>query len=389
MGRLQNNVENSGGCSLKKVLFLCTTDSMIWNFLIPHIKDLKQRNIVVECACSRTGFYYDELVDKYGFIMHEISFLRSPYNISNIKCLWQLISLISSGGFDVIHCHEPVGGAMGRIAGAFTKCKVIYTAHGFHFYKGNNWISNFIYKNVESFLARFTDVLITINEEDYKAANCFPIKKNGKVYKISGIGCDIGYIQSLTINRSEKRKELGIREDAFVIVTAAEFIPRKNVATGIKAFAKANLPNSVYVLCGDGELEQDLHILVQDLKIENRVIFAGFRKDMKEVLQCCDLFLFPTRQEGLGIAIIEAEASGLPVIVSKVRGALDCIVENKSGLAYDPDDIDNYVKGLIRLYKNENGEYNRMSEFNKTYAWNFDISKVKREMNAIYKEMSI
>ena len=374
---------------MKKVLFVCTTYSMIWNFLIPHIKDLQNRNITVECACSRTGFYFEELEQKYGFILHEISFSRSPYNISNIKCLLKLISLIKKNNFDVIHCHEPVGGAMGRVAGFIAGCKVIYTAHGFHFFKGNSWLNNFIYKNVESFLARFTDVLITINDEDYQAARTFSLKPRGNVYKISGIGCDIGYIQNLEIDRREKRKELGIKEDSFVVVTAAEFIPRKNVASGIRAFAQADIPNSIYLLCGNGELQDELERMVQNYHIEDKVKFIGFRTDMKEILQCCDLFLFPTRQEGLGIAIIEAEASGLPMIVSSVRGSLDCVVKNQSGFVYSPDDVDGFAKGLTLLSDKTSKLYKDMSNFNKKYAWKFDIKNVKEEMHEIYKEMSV
>lgn len=370
-------------------MFLCTTDSMIWNFLIPHIKDLQSRNITVECACSKTGFYFEELKQKHGLIMNEIPFSRSPYSISNIKCLRQLITLIKKNKYDVIHCHEPVGGAMGRVAGYFTDCKVIYTAHGFHFFQGNKWINNFIYKNVELFLARFTDVLITINDEDYQAAQRFSLKAGGKVYKISGIGCDIGYIQNIKIDKSMKRKELGIKDDAFVVVTAAEFIPRKNVATGIRAFAKASIPNSIYLLCGNGELQDELLRLVQELHLEKQVIFAGFRTDMKDVLQCCDLFLFPTRQEGLGIAIIEAEARGIPVIVSRVRGPLDCVVSNKSGFVYEPNDVDGFADGLKILADRESELYKSMAEFNKEYAWNFDIENIKDEMHEIYKEMAI
>lgn len=362
---------------------------MIWNFLIPHIKDLQSRNITVECACSKTGFYFEELKQKYSLILHEIPFSRSPYNILNVKCLLQLILLIKDNDYDVIHCHEPVGGAMGRVAGFFTGLKVIYTAHGFHFFKGNSWFNNFIYKNVEAFLARFTDILITINEEDYQAARRFSMKCGGKAYKISGIGCDIGYIQNMEVDKWIKRKELGISNDAFVVVTAAEFIPRKNVATGIKAFAKANIENSLYLLCGDGELEDELKSLVHDLHMEERVIFAGFRTDMKEVMQCCDLFLFPTKQDGLGIAIIEAEASGIPVVVSSIRGPIDCVEPNLSGLAYEPDDIDGFAKGLKLLSDKNSKDYKRMAAFNKTYAWKFDIGNVKKEMHEIYKEMSI
>ena len=353
---------------------------MIWNFLIPHIKDLQTRNITVECACSKTGFYFEELEEKYGLVLHKISFSRSPYNISNIKCLLKLISLIKKNNFDVIHCHEPVGGAMGRVAGFITGCKVIYTAHGFHFFKGNSWLNNFIYKNVESLLARFTDILITINDEDYNAAKTFCVKRGGGIYKISGIGCNIKKIQALHIDRVRKRRDLGIGKDTFVVITTAELIDRKKINIGIKAFIDAKIDNSIYLICGDGKEEKKLKRLVEDQNIR----FLGFRKDIHELNAIADVCLFPSNQEGLSIAVIEAMAAGLKMVVSDARGVKDCIVNDKSGIICNRNKVEDFSVALIFMYKQKrNSEY---YTFNRKYSEKYDIDNILKEMNYIYNK---
>lgn len=354
---------------------------MIWNFLIPHIKDLQKKGISVECACSKTGFYYGELETKYNFIMHEIKFVRNPYTFSNLKCLWQLISLIKLNGFDVIHCHEPVGGAMGRIAGFLAGCKVIYTAHGFHFYKGNSWYKNLIYRNVESFLSRFTDVLITINDEDYNAAKKFPIKKKGNVYKISGIGCDIKKIHNCNVDYKKKRNELGIPLDAFVVITVAELIPRKNVDIGIKAYCEAKLKGAVYIICGDGKDEKRIHKLINGRK---DIKLLGFRKDIMELNAIADVFLFPSKQEGLSIAVIEGMAAGLPMVVSDARGVKDC-VKDGGGIVCKKNDYKQFAEALRMIYKNvDNGLYHIV---NKDYSKKYDIDIILNKMHEIYRRI--
>ena len=170
----------------KRILVLCTTDSMIYNFLIPHIRDLQLAGNQVFCACSQTGKYYDYLVEKYGLNVERIDFERNPYNLHNIKAYGQLQKLISNKGIDVIFCHEPVGGAMGRVVGHMHHCKVVYMVHGFHFYKGASK-KTIVYYWVEKCLSHYTDVLITINQEDYEAAKLFSAKR---VVKTNGIGVD-------------------------------------------------------------------------------------------------------------------------------------------------------------------------------------------------------
>ena len=207
----------------KKIMMITTTDNMIWQFLLPHIKYLQEQGNIVECVCTKTGFWFDELKDKYGLTVHEIEFTRSPFSLKNRKGYKKLVELQKQEKYDLIYCQQPVGGLMGRLIAKKFKLPCIYTAHGFHFFKGNNPLKNFLFKSVEKYLAKYTTALITINEEDYQACKNWKAKYK---YKINGIGYnDSKYPE--TKQKSEARKDLNLT-DEFTIVTVAEFIKRKN-----------------------------------------------------------------------------------------------------------------------------------------------------------------
>lgn len=363
-----------------KILFVCTTDSMIWNFLIPHIKDLETNGHTVECACSNTGFYFDELISKHNIKMNKIDFKRNPFKMQNFKAYKQLRKLVKSGNFEMVHCHEPVGGFLGRIAGR--DIKTLYTAHGFHFFKGNSPIKNFVFKNLEKFAAKYTDCLITINEEDYQAALKFKLKKGGKVYKINGIGINVDRY-NINFDKDQKRKELGLAKDDIVLIMVAEFIKRKNHITFIKAVNEVKNVKLKVLLCGTGKLESDIKTMINEYKLNDVVTFLGFRTDLNELLSISDIFIFPSYQEGLSVALMEAMASGLPVIASKIRGNIDLIDDNMGGKLIVPDDIFEFVQSINLLVKDidlrkKYGMYN----FNKIK--NFSIDKIKNVMKEVY-----
>ena len=198
--------------------------------------------------------------EKYGIKIHQIDFIRTPYHPKNFKAYRQLKKLIFEEKYDVIHCNTPVGGILGRLAGK--KCKVekiIYQVHGFHFYKGapkKNWL---IFYPVEKWLARYTDTLITINQEDFELAKKkFKLRGDGKVYYVPGVGIDTEAYAPNDEIRAKKRKELGFSDDSFYAVSVGRLEENKNNKTLIRAVALCKNENIKLVLCGEGEQEKEL-----------------------------------------------------------------------------------------------------------------------------------
>ena len=278
---------------MKRVLIVCTTDSMIWNFLIPHIKEMEKNGYYVECASSITGDFYHNLVVQHNIKMNEIPFERSPYNMKNIKAYKMLCQLIKRKEFDTIFCHEPVGGAMGRLAGHKYKCKVVYMAHGFHFFKGAPK-SRIIYYWVEKILSYYTDVLITINQEDYDVALKF---KEKKCFKINGIGIDTSKFRKDDTLKNYLNKEFKLPDDSVKLLSVGELIPRKNHEVIIQALAKLDNPKVFYFIAGDGELKSELNNLIKNFKFGKKCIFVGISNRYKSnyvihlIYLLCHLFM--------------------------------------------------------------------------------------------------
>ncbi|MGI6537822.1 MAG: glycosyltransferase family 4 protein [Caldicoprobacterales bacterium] len=284
--------------------------------------------------------------------------------------------MCDKNNYSIVHCHSPIGGVIARFACREARkkgTKVIYTAHGFHFYKGapiKNWL---IYYLVERIAAKYTDVLITINKEDFK--NCQKFKTNKIVY-VPGIGIDVNKIRNTKTDRKLKRKELGLNEDDYVLITAGELSRRKNHEVLIKALAEIKNKNVKLLICGLGELEDYLRNLVSDFRLEDRVILAGYRRDVIELLYASDCFVFPSLQEGLPVALMEAMAAGLPIVCSKIRGNVDLIRHGVNGFLAEPDNIAGFAE-CIRNIMESNRLQREMSRKNLEDSRKYDKAVVR------------
>ena len=318
---------------------------------------------------------------RYGIIDHHINFNRNPLSRDNILAKKQLMELMKKERFDLVHCNTPIGGVLGRICAAKTKIPyVIYQAHGFHFWKGaplKNWLC---YYPVERFLARYTDLLITINKEDYACAQKFKLRHRGGVAYVPGVGVDIDKITEQQVDYDGKRTELGLSHDAIVFISVGELNENKNHITAIKAFALANIPNSHFLLCGVGEKQSELERLCCELGINEKVHFLGFRTDVIEILKISNVFVFPSQREGLSVALMEAMAVGLPCIASRIRGNIDLLPSSK--LLFDPHDVE-ALCSCMKLVKKPSVAQ-REAKNNSLYITNFSSEKIQEKMKHIY-----
>lgn len=367
-----------------KVLCVCTTDSMIWNFLVPHIRLLESLGYTVECACSRTGFYYDELVSASRLKMHEIPFERNPLRKKNIEALHELTTLIRDGNFDIVYCHEPVGGALARLAGKKNNAYIMYVAHGFHFFSGapaKHWL---LYYAAEWCLSFVTNSIVTICKEDYVRAQKLHAKNT---YLIPGIGIDLHKydLANKGIVRQQYRETFGICDKDFVIVSVGELTKRKNHLVILNAIKRIENPHVKLLLCGEGELNNDLMVAIDKLGIESQVTMLGFRRDIPNILAAGDVFVFPSLWEGLGLAGIEALYSGLPVIGSNRQGIKDYVIEGVTGYLFDPNDSIDLAAKIVKLM-NSDGEVQKFVENGKKASEYYSLRNSIQAMLEIYEK---
>lgn len=374
---------------MKKILFVTHNGRFLVQFELNDIRILQDMGYEVHCATNFKGESMrvdaEQTLKEHGVMCHQIDIERSPLKMwQNTRAYSQLKSLLRSWDFAGVHCHTPMGGVVGRLAASATHtAPVIYTAHGFHFYKGCPLKNRLIYQTAETFLARYTDAQITINQEDFAAAQKFPLR--GKAYYVPGIGVDVKKISSVQVDRATKRAELGIPQDALVFITVGELIPRKNQEFLIRAFSNANLTNAHLLICGSGREKEHLEQRMQELKVAEKVHLLGFRRDVYELLKCSDVFVFPSKQEGLPVALMEAMAAGLPCIASRIRGNVD-LLENSRYL-FEPAD----ESALCQLLKDvANGvQIEQECAQNREMLKRYDTENVSEYMKCVYMEVLI
>lgn len=371
---------------MKKALIISNIEIKFSNFIVPPAQVLTSLGYEVH-ACANISNFKEEK-NKYNYIkIHHIDFERNPLNFRNIKAYRQLIRLMKEEKFDLIHCSTPIGGLLGRICSKQLKIKkVIYMVHGFHFYKGAPLINRIIYKNIEKFLAKYTDVLITINEEDYEATKKFKLRNGEQVYKVHGVGIDSKNFVIEDFNKTAYRKKLNLNKDDILLISAGDLINRKNYDIAIKAIAECKNKNIKYFICGEGPKEEELKQLISNLNLQEQVYLLGYRNDIKELMNSADIFLFTTLQEGLPRSMMEAMSTGLPCIASNIRGNVDLIENEKGGFLNNPNSPEDFAKS-ISILVNDKDLRRKMGEFNKECVKQFDTENVKQELYNIYSNI--
>lgn len=372
---------------MKKVLFVATVvKTHIMEFHIPYLKMFKEEGWETAVAARNDYENPDDCVIPYCDTYYNIPFERNPLKPGNLKAYKELKHIIDEGEYDIIHCHTPVGAMLTRLAAKQARkkgTKVFYTAHGFHFYKGAPAINWILYYPVEKWLSRYTDVLITINKEDYERAKTF---KAGKVCYVPGVGIDLKKFNAGYVNKEQKRKEIGVSADDFVLLSVGELIPRKNHEVVIRALSVLKqldkLNHIEYVICGRGSYEADLRKLAEGLDVADHVHFLGYRNDISEICNCADLFVFMSHQEGLPVALMEAMACGLPAVCSNIRGNTDLIEDGVTGLL--ANNTPEEVAQSISKMKSDTALRNRVASAALQKIKQFDLSSVEDEMSKIY-----
>ena len=304
----------------------------------------------------------------------------------NFTAYQNMMEVLRQGDFDVIHCNTPIGGVIGRLCGRKTKVrKIVYTAHGFHFYKGAPFFNRTVLKFAEKLMARSTDAILTMNSEDFEAAKKFKLRKGGKVYYVPGVGIDTAAYRKTSTDHQELRTSLGFGPDDIVCISLGDLIPRKNYDTAIEAISKCS--NYVhYCICGQGPELESLKKLSDELNVSDRVHFLGFRTDVKDLLQAADVFLFTTKQEGMPRSMMEAMASGLPCLASRIRGNVDLLMEGAGGYLLHVSDAEGFGQRIQQLADDKDLR-RTMGQNNLERIKEFDVSKVKKEIEKIYAEV--
>ncbi len=355
---------------MKKKILIVTS---VWGFLAKFgkedVKVLQELGYEVHYASNRNNPIYqfpDNVYEEMKVFFHDIDIWQSPFGINhNARAVKQIRELIQKEEISVIHCHTPSGGLVGRLAGIGMPVKVIYTVHGFHFYKGAGKLHNLIYHSIEKILSCFTDVIITVNKEDYQAARKMHQRKG--TYQIPGVGLDREYFYETSLEqRREARKQLRV-ENKFFILSVGELRENKNPEVIIRAIAllkkkEIDISNFRYGLLGAGKQEPELRKLAEEKGVSKYVIFYGYQTDVRPYLTAADILAFPTIREGLGMAALEAMAMGVPVLAADNRGTREFMIDKENGYVCMENAPEKYAELILKMYQEQT-------------LWSLDVEK--------------
>ena len=374
----------------KRVLIVATVvKTHIMQFHIPTLKLFKDMGWETAVAARND---YDDPKDcqiPYCDQYYDIPFERIPFMPENVACYKRLKDLIDQGDFQIIHCHTPVGGALGRWAATKARKKgtrVLYTAHGFHFYRGaplKNWL---MYYPVEKFCSYFADDIITINQEDYGFAKRH--FASAKIRYIPGIGVDTMAFSPCALTketRSSMLSALGVRPGQRMILSVGELISRKNYKTAIDVIARLDPAQIRYYICGQGVLRAEIEEYAKVQGVGDRVIFLGYRRDIPQLCACADAFLHTSYQEGLPVAVMEAMACGTPVVASRIRGNVDLIEDGVNGFLCDPMEAADFAAKLQMLLEQPNAAA-AFAQKGLEKIKQYDVKVVEEKVKHIYSE---
>ncbi len=359
---------------VKKVLFVATVDSHIQQFHMPYLKYFKEQGYEVHVATGENGEF--EYCDKKVIIPIK----RNPIKIGNLKAIKQLKEEIEKQKYDIIHCHTPMGSVVARVSAKESRkkynTKVLYTAHGFHFYKGAPLFNWLIYYPIEKWLARYTDCLITINEEDYQLAKKkFKAKRVELVHGV-GIDKDKFDFEMTQEEKHEKRKSLGLEDDDFVITIVGELNKNKNQIMAIKAMKELTKYNNKIklLLVGSGELEKLYRDKISKYSLENSILMLGYRSDTPQILKISDLLLSLSHREGLPVNVIEAMFCKTPIIATDCRGNRDLISN-----CIEIDNVKELINRICTILKEKPETYYNYEQYSQNV--------VRQDIEKIYKVM--
>ncbi len=362
---------------MKKILYTATVASHICQFHLPYFNMFKEMGYEVHVAAHDNLSEKNGLSLKYIDKFFEIPFRRSPFSPKNLKAKRMLKKIIDAEGYDIIVCNTPVGGIITRMAAKSARkrgTRVVYIAHGFHFYRGAPKKSWLIYYPLEKHFAKKCDALVTINAEDYELA-CRRFKT--RVYRIHGVGVDGNRHRLPTSEeRTDLRRGFSVSEN-FVCLCTGELNKNKNQAKLIRLVPEIlkKIPNFKLWLAGNGPLRDDLVGLVKSLGIEKYVEFLGYCSDIERYVRSADVVATASFREGVPFNVIEAQLTGVPVVASENRGHRELVSDGESGLMSD----EGMAENIVRLYEDRELR-ERLTGNAYNSAQNYTVEAVKREL---------
>ncbi|WP_194191064.1 glycosyltransferase family 4 protein [Clostridium chrysemydis] len=363
---------------MKKILYVTTISNTINAFLVPHIEHLIKLGYTVHIGCNILNEIDSRLIE-LGIKVHNIEFSRNPININNLRCIKKIRDIQEKEKYDVVHVHTPNASFLTRFALRKEKIKMIYTSHGFHFYKGAPIINWLLYYPLECIAGRWTDTLITINNEDFEVSKNLKLRAAGNRFLMNGVGIDEEKYESKSFDRDLFREKIGVKKNQFMILILAELNKNKNHKQIISTLKYMKNIENIKVICaGDGSLKEDLLKKIKILGLSENIKLIGFREDIKELLSAADCVALFSKREGLGKCLLEGIINNKILLATDTRGPRTLIKDGKNGVLVKVNDIKGTANAICKILE---GFEIKSYDYSK-----YLLSNVLKDLEIYYKD---
>lgn len=374
-----------------RLLIATSVPSTLTAFLLPYAEHFRRKGWTVDAVSN--GVTRDERCVAAFNGVHDIGWTRKPTDIVNLTAApKKLRELVQAGAYDLVHVHDPIAAFVTRFALRHVRRtgtpQVIYTAHGFHFFRGAPAVRAALFWTIERIASAWTDRLVVINHEDLAAAQAFPLARRGGVVYMPGIGVDTSRYDPAAVSQSavaSVRNELGLEPGTPLFTMIAEFNPGKRHKDAVQALAESNLPQAVLALAGEGPLMDEVAAQARRLGLADRVKLLGYRLDIPALVTASTAVLLPSEREGLPRSLMEASCLERPVIATRIRGVSELVTED-TGILHDIGDV-GALADAMRKVAGDAAQAQSMGRRGRLAMAQFDLNNVLALHEALYSEL--
>lgn len=355
------------------------------------ISNLPEDRYQVSVITSSAGILKHEFKSLKNATAHFSPFLTRPINpIVDILAFIHIFNIYRNNKFKIIHTHSSKAGIIGRWAALFARVPVIiHTAHGWPFHDYQNPLVKIFFIFLEKMTAAFTTKIICVSKKDIETGLRYKIAPREKFVLIK-YGIPLYQFKYPSCNKAEKKRELGINNEDPVVGMISCLKPQKAPLDYVKACIDVynNMPAVNFLLIGDGVLKKRCRSELRRTSLNGKFIFAGWRRDIPELLDIIDIVVMTSKWEGLPIAAIEALAKGKPVIATDTGGVRELVKDGVTGYITRPMKYKDTSDRILSLLKDRRSLLNMQEEALKSVDGTFDIRIMARNIDNLYRSLA-
>ncbi len=355
------------------------------------LSNLPRDRYEISIITSSRGMLIPEFRNLKNAKCYSLPFLTRPINpLRDILAFIHIYLIYRRNKYVIVHTHSSKAGILGRWAARFAGVPVIvHTVHGWSFNDYQKHIIKTLFIYIERITARFTTKIICVSKKDIQIGLQNKIAPENKFAFIK-YGIPLAEFRRSSINIVQKKRDLGITNNdpvvGMVSCLKVQKSPMDYVKASIKIYEK--MPDVNFLLVGDGILRAKCEKLLASTPLNGRVIFAGWRRDISEILDILDVAVLTSKWEGMPISIIEALCNGCPVVATNIGGTPELVKDGISGYLTQPGSHEEVARKVLKILR-DSDFFNKMKkEASSSIDETFGLDRMVEKIENLYRDLT-